>query len=137
MPTNKDIKEIMEARKAARRAIPQTDPAEVVAQPPEPELAGPPEVTPEPSVPIPAAEEESKETSQQPSGPAAVVEPDDPRTQPPPADDPYTPTTLRIKNHHRRQLKAESYYKDLLMQDILETALDEYFKKRYGRKGRG
>src|SRR6266487_957479 len=42
-PTNKDIKEILEARKT-RRAIPQVDPADVVARPvPEVVAPAPPE----------------------------------------------------------------------------------------------
>jgi hypothetical protein len=128
--SRKDMKEIMEARKTARRAIPQIDPAEVVASPPEPEFAAPPQPTQEPPMPAALVEPESTSTP-------IAQEPDDPRTQPVPPDDPYTPTTLRMRNHHRRQLKAEAYYKGLLMQDIIETALDEYFKKRYGGKKRG
>jgi hypothetical protein len=137
--SRKDMEKIMEARKTARRAIPQIDPAEVVVSPPEPEFAAPPQpaaiVEPEPT-PAPI-EQEPKETLKPPTGSVVVLEPDDPRTQPVPPDDPYTPTTLRMRNHHRRQLKAEAYYKSLLMQDVIETALDEYFKKRYGGKKRG
>jgi hypothetical protein len=143
MATNKDIKELMEARKAARRAIPQVDPAEVVASAPEPELAGPPQTTSEApalsnadEADMPAAHEHT-ETTKPAAGSVVVVEPDDPRTQPTPADDPYIAKTLRMRQHHHRQLKAEAYYKGLLMQDIMETALDEYFKKRYGRQKRG
>jgi hypothetical protein len=119
MATSKDIKALMEARKA-RRAIPQTDPAEVVEDIQEPES-----LTPE----TPAADEIV-------SGPESVgaeTRSDDPRAQPTPADDPYIPTTLRVRSHHRRQLKAEKYFTGLDIQDVLEIALDEYFKKRYGR----
>jgi hypothetical protein len=126
---NRDVREIMAARKT-RRAIPQVDPAEVVEGPPEPEI-----LPPDPEIPAsttPQSEQPEETTSIPASASDASV--GDPRTQPVPADDPYTPTTLRVRNHHRRQLKAEAYYKGLLMQDILETALDEYFKKRYGRR---
>jgi hypothetical protein len=133
--SSKDIKELMEARKANRRAIPQVDPAEVVAGPPEPEIAAPPQEAPESPAPVAAVEPEPEENVQ-PASSVVVMEPDDPRTQPVPADDPATPTTLRIKRHQHRQLKAEAYYKGLLMQDVIETALEEYFKKRYGRQKR-
>src|SRR6266487_3549220 len=42
MPINRDLKAMMEARKAPRRAIPQIDPGELVAGPPEREVAAPP-----------------------------------------------------------------------------------------------
>jgi hypothetical protein len=141
MATNKDIKEMMEARKAARRAIPQVDPAEVVAVTPEPELAGPPETTPELlAPPEPArvpAEQEPKEPTKPEAGSIVVLEPDDPRLQPVPPDDIQVVTSLKLRRHHQRQLKAEAYYKGLHLQDIIETALDEYFKKRYGRQKKG
>jgi hypothetical protein len=144
MATNKDIKEIMEARKAARRAIPQVDPAEVVAGTPEPELAGPPETIPEePATPVVAepepapVEQELKETTKPITGSVVVLEPDDPRLQPVPPDDVQVVTSLKLRRHHQKQLKAEAYYKGLHLQDIIETAVDEYFKKRYGRHKRG
>ncbi len=149
MPSSKDIKEILEARKA-RRAIPQVDPADVVPRP-EPEAAPPVQPTlgtddPPPDVEHPQRvieeppqlEVAEPTPAAQPVGSAAVpLEVDDPRTQPAPPDDLYVPKTLRVKSHRERQLKAESYHRDLLIQDIVETALDEYFKKRYGRQGRG
>jgi hypothetical protein len=137
-PSSKDIKELMAARKA-RRAIPQTDPAEVVTGPPEPELAGPPQpVQPDaaPASVTPVRDPRSGDSGSAET-PALVLEPDDPRTNPVPPDDLYETTTLRIKKHQRRQLKAEAYHRGLLMQDVIETALGEYFKKRYGRQGRG
>jgi hypothetical protein len=146
MATNKDLKELLEARKA-RRAIPQVDPADVVVQPPEPELAGPPPSALEASAAVAAQQEragvaaqpetEPTESTHQPAGPVVVLEAEDPRTQPVPSDDPYIPKTLRVRRHHDRQLRAEAYHRGMLMQNILETALDEYFKKRYGRQGRG
>jgi hypothetical protein len=129
-PTSKDIKELMAARKA-RRAIPQTDPAEVVASPPEPELAGPPQQAEE----SPAPEQEVP--MQPPTGSVVAPALDDPRTQRVPARDSYVVTSIKIKEHQQRQLKAEAYHRDLRMQDIIETALEEYFRKRYGRQGRG
>jgi hypothetical protein len=150
MPTNKDIKELLEARKR-RRAIPQVDPAKVVVgpEPDEPapaRPASPPNDSPQAAEATQPIIEEPPQLAApvpapigQPTAPPAPagLEVDDPRTQPAPADDPYIPKTLRVRRHHDRQLRAEAYYRDMLMQDILETALDEYFKKRYGRPGRG
>jgi len=150
MPTNKEIKELLEARKA-RRAIPQVDPAKVVVGPepdkPAPAQPAPPTndspqaaVAPQPIIEEPPqlAAPVSAPVSQPAASPTpAGLEVDDPRAQPAPADDPYIPKTLRVRRHHDRQLRAEAYYRDMLMQNILETALDEYFKKRYGRQGRG
>jgi hypothetical protein len=132
MATNKDIKELMEARKA-RRAIPQTDPAELVTQPsPESEAVEPPHLEEPPKV-APASE-----LPTQPSSPlAGALELDDPRPQAPPPDDLYIPKTLKVKRHRDRQLRAEAYHRDMLMQDVLEVALGEYFTKRYGRQGGG
>ncbi|SRR6266516_1554448 len=128
MPTNKEIRELLEARKAARRAIPQADPADAVGAPPEPEMVELPAPTDSP-------ERTTEATGATQLPPVVVLEPDDPRMASVPPGDAYTPTTLRIRNHHKRQLKAEAYYRGLLMQDIFETALDEYFKKRYSRDG--
>jgi hypothetical protein len=147
MPSSKDIKEILEARKA-RRAIPQVDPPDVVGHP-VPEVLPPAQraqriddPTPDGEVSQPVMEEPPELEAAEPSPAAPLVPPpsglevDDPRTQPAPPDDLYVPKTLRVKSHRERQLKAEAYHRDLLMQDIVETALDEYFKKRYGRQGR-
>ncbi len=143
MPSNRDIKELMEARKA-RRAIPQIDPAEVVIRP-QPEAPAPEQPTSDSArdaeVPQPIIEEPLRlETAEpapvsQPVPAAPGLEVDDPRTQTPPPDDIYIPKTVRVKSHRERQLRSESYHRDILIQDIIETALDEYFKKRYGRQG--
>jgi hypothetical protein len=129
MPSSKDIKEILEARKA-RRAIPQVDPADEVDRPPEPELAGPPATAQQP----PAAVETA---TLPPAGSVVIVAPDDPRTQPVPPGDTYTVTSLKLRQHQYRQLKAEKFHRDIDMPDIMETALEEYFMKRYRRQGRG
>jgi hypothetical protein len=147
--SNKDLKAMMEARKAARRAIPQDDPAEVVAQS-EPEAAPPGQPTqgtdnppPDVAVPQPVIEEPPELEVAEPAPttptlpPAAGLEVEDARTQAPPPDDLYIPKTLKVKRHRADQLRTEAYHRAILMQDIVETALDEYFKKRYGRQGRG
>jgi hypothetical protein len=140
--SSKDIKELMEARKA-RRAIPQTDPAEVVIRP-QPEAQAPEQPTSDSArdaeVPQPIIEEPPTLETAEPApvsqpAPAAGLEVDDPRTQAPPPDDIYVPKTMRVKSHRERQLRAEAYHRDILIQDIVEAALDEYFKKRYGRQG--
>jgi hypothetical protein len=144
--SSKDIKEMVAARKA-RRAIPQVDPADVVARP-EPEAASPVQpaphtdiASPDVEVPQPVIEEPrqlevAEPAPTTPTLPAASPEVDDPRVQAPPPDDLYIPKTLKMKRHRDRQLRAESYHRDILMQDIVEVALDEYFKKRYGRQSR-
>ena len=110
-----------------------------------PTLPTPPADTPLRDVEVPglAIEEPPalEATSPAPAAPSvpppAGLEVDDPRTQAPPPDDLIVPKTIKVKRHRERQLKAESYHRDLLLQDILETALGEYFTKRYGRQGRG
>jgi hypothetical protein len=147
MLSNKDIKEMVEARKA-RRAVPQVDPADVVS-PPEP-------TTPPPAPPAQRTDSQPKDAELPPLAieeppqleavepapatpllqPPAGIDGDDPRTQAPPPDDIYVPKTVRVKSHRERQLRAEAYHRDLLIQDIIETALNDYFRKRYGRPQR-
>lgn len=127
MPSNKDIKALIQARTEQRRAIAQTDPAEVVAQP-EPELAGPPAAPPTRPDPEPAL---SVSVSPESAAPVAN-ERKDARYLPAPVDDIYVAKTYRLKRHRHQQLKDEAYHRDMQIQDILDTALAEYFQKRYG-----
>ena len=121
MASNKDIKELMEARKA-RRAVPQTDPADVVSAP-EPELATPPvvvpivELTPQASKPLVLS---------------TMHHPQDNRYVPAPADDILIAKTYKFKSHRFRQLHDEKHFTGTEIQEILDTALGEYFEKRYG-----
>lgn len=121
MATNKDIKELMEARKA-RRAVPQTDPAEVVSAP-EPELATPP-----------VAELTAELTPHISKPPVTPImhHPQDSRYVPAPADDAFIAKTYKFKSHRYRQLHDEKHFTGTEIQDILDTALGEYFEKRYG-----
>jgi len=64
---------------------------------------------------------------------APVVLPDDPRTQPAPPDDGYNVTSVKLKLHRQEQLRHEKLLAKRDIQDVIETALDEYFRKRYGR----
>jgi hypothetical protein len=133
MTTNRDIKAMIEARKE-RRAIPQTDPTEVVAAMPEPELAGPPTVEPTPN-PTPAQatkEKKAQSTPNLPTDSSASQDRLDARYLPVPAGDVYVAKTYRLKQHRHHQLRDEAYHRNLQMQDIIDTALGEYFEKRYG-----
>ena len=121
MASNKDIKELMEARKA-RRAVPQTDPADVVAVP-EPELATPPVVAPIARLTPQAST---------PQVPPTMHHPQDSRYVPAPADDTFIAKTYKFKSHRYRQLHDEKHFTGTEIQDILDTALGEYFEKRYG-----
>ena len=121
MASNKDIKELMEARKA-RRAVPQTDPAEVVASP-EPELATPPVATPVAELP--------PQTSETPVT-TVIHHPQDSRYVPAPKDDLFIAKTYKFKSHRYRQLQDEKHFTGTEIQDILDRALGEYFEKRYG-----
>ena len=121
MASNKDIKALMEARKA-RRAVPQTDPADVVASP-ETELATPPVV--EPVVEVTQQTSKALETT-------AMHHPQDNRYVPAPADDIFIAKTYKFKSHRYRQLQDEKHFTGTEIQDILDIALGEYFEKRYG-----
>ncbi len=121
MASNKDIKELMEARKA-RRAVPQTDPADVVSSS-EPELATPPVAAP--------IIELQPQTSKLPMTPP-MHHPQDSRYVPAPADDTLIAKTYKFKSHRYRQLHDEKHFTGTEIQDILDTALGEYFEKRYG-----
>jgi hypothetical protein len=121
MASNKDIKELMEARKA-RRAVPQTDPADVVAIP-EPELAAPPVVAP-----IAEQAPQRSNTSETP----VMHHPQDSRYAPAPKDDIFIAKTYKFKSHRFRQLHDEKHFTGTEIQDILDKALGEYFEKRYG-----
>jgi hypothetical protein len=143
------LKQIREQQHATPRvAIKQVDPGEPKSRPeppaPTPTVAQPPAIPAADREPVQApmhAEPEAApvDTSPEPAQ-VVVLEPDDPRTKPTPPDDSYIVTSVKIKAHQQSQLRAEVYHRQkekLFIQDILETALDEYFKKRYGRQGRG
>jgi hypothetical protein len=124
MPTNKDVRQLMEARKA-RRAIPQTDPADVVYGP-EPELAA--QVQPE----KPQSQPIAPSIPSHPTETPLVHHPQDSRYVPVPVGDTLIAKTYKFRSHRYKQLSDEKHFTGTEIQDILDTALAEYFEKRYG-----
>lgn len=61
------------------------------------------------------------------------LDPGDPRVQPAPEGQYKEHRTIRLSDHRYQQLKAEVGATNVSRQDIIDTALDEYFLKRYGR----
>jgi hypothetical protein len=84
-----------------------------------------PQPTVEPVAPGPTASSRAKPTSE------ALVHKDS-RYSAPPADDVFEAKTYRLKRHRHKQLRDESYFTNQDMQVIVDTALGEYFEKRYG-----
>lgn len=108
-------------------AKPKFDPKVVADRTPSSSLAPldfmrpmqPAELAPQPSAPAPP-----------PS--ASTPQREDSRSMPPPKDDVYEAKTYRLRRHRHRQLKDEAFYTDQDIQAIVDTALGEYFDRRYG-----
>ena len=126
MASNKDIRELMEARKQ-RRGVPQLDPADVVSEP-EPEFMAP---------------KDTGASSQQPSVPATKIEPvvhvtpekhhpQDNRYLPIPLNDTFIAKTYKFKAQRYKQLIDEKHFTGIEIQDVLDDALGDYFEKKYG-----
>jgi hypothetical protein len=64
--------------------------------------------------------------------PPSASQREDARYLPVPPDDVYEAKTYRLSRHRHRQLRDEAFYTDQDIQVIVDTALGEYFEKRYG-----
>ncbi|MGW1809255.1 hypothetical protein [Streptomyces sp. NPDC002078] len=116
----KDFKKLRaETRSTQRVAIPQIDPGEPKA--------------PVPSrreVPKPAPAPKSVEKKQ--AEPVAV--PVDPRTQPVPKGDQLMKAGWHVYQTRHRQVMYEAFMLDIKPWEVIERALDEYFKRHHGKK---
>ena len=87
-----------------------------------------PQTTTEPVTPKPVAKSNAHPVIEAPAH-------KDSRYSAPPDDDVFEAKTYRLKRHRHKQLRDESYFTNQDMQVIVDTALGEYFKKRYGASG--
>jgi hypothetical protein len=127
MPTNRDIKELMEARKA-RRAVPQIDPADTVT-PPEPELAEPPaqpnEVPPVEPAPAPSDRPPENESGVDQYAKKYLVKEDERVTM-----------TTRMYRQRRLQVDQETRDTGLEIWQIIDIGLELYFREKQKRQNR-
>ena len=146
MPTNKDLRAMMEARKATRRAIPQTDPAELVSGPPEREIAAPPSEPPT-AVPTRDGADTIAPASAATHGSTRGLERESVRTEAPSAPSvrriALTPVDTSEKpinrgfhmypSRHQQLLDlASPFWEDRKPWEIIEQALAEYVGRHYG-----
>src|SRR6266487_4986248 len=145
MPTNKDLRAMMEARKATRRAIPQTDPAELVSGPPEREIAAPPSEPPT-AVPTRDGADTIAPASAATHGSTRGLERESVRTEAPSAPSvrriALTPVDTSEKpinrgfhmypSRHQQLLDlASPFWEDRKPWEIIEQALAEYVERHY------
>jgi hypothetical protein len=149
--SNKDIREIAEARKA-RRAIPQIDPPDVIG-PPEPERAQ----TQAPAAPPASADVPELVIGESPPPEEAPPPPENSRTLERESDRDALPlevaerplyltpvdTSEKPSNQgfhmypsRHKQLRDLAYYEDRNPWEIVDQALGEYVKRHYGSKVR-
>ena len=146
MPINRDLKAMMEARKAPRRAIPQIDPGELVAGPPEREVAAPP---PQPPTAAPTLDGAGTIA---PTPPATRESTRGPGHESVRAEAPAAPGVRRIgltpvdtsekpinrgfhmyPSRHQQLLDlASPFWEDRKPWEIIESALAEYVERHYG-----
>jgi len=103
----------------------------------EPPTADPPVAPlsdPEPAAPLAPTEEPQRRTEAAPSPHPAQL--DDPRYRPAPTGNETILKSFRISKHTNAQLKAERYWNGNEEQDVINEAIADWFKKRYGRQGR-
>ncbi|MDQ0943150.1 hypothetical protein [Streptomyces sp. V1I1] len=137
MPSSKDVKELMAARRAGRKpsGVPQIDPAELLQD--EAPL----------SQPSPSNEEIATETAIIVPAPAApqnepiVSEPKRPQLDLNPLMDidrsrATEPFSTYAYQERKRQLKLEAIATGDDIWEIVDVALDEYFERRYGKKAK-
>ena len=102
----------------------------------EPTTTAPPATAPT-LVSEPAAAPAPKEEPQRgPARPTSVqpAQLDDPRYRPAPVGDETVLKSFRIAKHANAQLKAERYWNGNDEQDVINEAIADWFKKRYGGK---
>jgi len=137
MASSKDIRDLIAARRANRGApprvgVPQIDPADLITEPSEPPVVveTPPEEPPEmnrpPQVPVSDGADDGESHRSRPT----VIE--DPRLMPIDRTATLVAFSSYLYPDRKRQVKQESISTGHDMHEIIDTALGEYFEKRYG-----
>lgn len=116
----KQLKQAGVSPAAVRSSIPQVDAGE-----PKEAVVGPD------AVQAGAMPAEVTATTQQPHGEPTVN--DDPRSTPVDTSQRTIPLGTHIYPDRQKQLRYEAFMLDVKVWEVVETALDDYFKRRYGK----